>query len=64
MKWLAICAAVFFTVALVAPLGLMLWGFLVGDSVAVLVGVFQFGLGAIFSFPFVWAISGGDNEKC
>jgi len=61
MKWLAIWAAVFFTVALVAPLGLMLWGFFVGDSVAVLVGVFQFGLGGIFSIPFIWAISGVES---
>lgn len=59
MKWLAVIAAVFFTAALVAPLGLMLWGFFVGDAVAVGVGAFSFGLGAVFTVPFVWAISGG-----
>ena len=58
MKWLAICAAVFFTVALVAPLGFMLWGFFVGDAVAVAVAAFLFGIGAVCTVPFVWAISG------
>lgn len=58
---LAILLAVIFTAGLVAPLGLMLWGFFIGDTAAVLIGAFMFGLGAVFSIPFVWAISGGEK---
>ena len=61
MKALAIFAAVWFTVALVAPLGFMLWGFFVGDAVAVGVGGLIFGLGAVLTIPFVWSISGGES---
>lgn len=60
MKALAIFAAVWFIVALVAPLGFMLWGFFAGDAVAVGVGGMLFSLGAALTIPFVWAISGGE----
>lgn len=58
---LSILLAVIFTAGLVAPLGLMLWGFFVGDNAGVLIGAFLFGLSAIFTIPFVWAISGGEK---
>lgn len=58
---LAIFLAVMFTASLVAPLGLMLWGFLIGDTSAVLIGAFSFSLGAVFAVPFVWAFSGGEK---
>jgi hypothetical protein len=58
---LALTLAVIFTASLVAPLGLMLWGFFIGDTAAVLVGAFAFSLGAVLSVPFVWAFSGGEK---
>jgi hypothetical protein len=58
---LAILLAVIFTVGLVAPLGLMLWGFFVGDNAGVLIGAFLFSFSAIFTVPFVWTISVGEK---
>lgn len=58
---LAILLAVVFTAGLVAPLGLMLRGFFVGDNAGVLIGAFLFGFSAVFTVPFVWAISGGEK---
>ena len=58
---LALILAMIFVASLVAPLGLMLWGFLIGDTSAVLVGAFVFSLGAVLSVPFVWAFSGGEK---